>query len=104
MSLQKAWSRLAWVAVAALLVSCPREQKAPPGAPLSTIRELRERAQAGSDGERTIDLRGVVTFFDPAHGVAYVQDPTGAIAFDVGVLEVPVNTGDIVHLTAEDTQ
>jgi signal transduction histidine kinase len=70
----------------------------PPAAgPLTTLRELREVEQAAAGAERSVDVRGMVTYFDAEQGLVYLQDATGAAAVEVGV--APVVAGESVRLT-----
>jgi signal transduction histidine kinase len=93
-------SRLPWVLFAAVTLSCPREERRPQAAPLTTLHELKSFTRTAQGYDQPLEVQGVVTFFDAAHGVVYLQDASGALALDVGHLEAPVATGDLVVLTA----
>src|SRR5688500_12690153 len=93
-------ARSAGLALALTSLSCP-PGAAPPLAPsLNTIGEARALLSAPAFGQarRSVDLRGVVTYFDALHGVLYFQDQTGALTFAVGALEARVFTGEFVRL------
>src|SRR5262245_45080597 len=92
-------SRLPWLLLAAVTLSCPREERRPQAAPLTTLHDLKSFTRTAEGHDQPLEVQGVVTFFGATHGVVYLQDASGALAFDVGRLEVPVATGDLVLLT-----
>jgi signal transduction histidine kinase len=89
---------LAWLLAAAFL-SSPRTARQAPPAPLMAIRDVRAFLQTRRHDERRIDVRGIVTYFDADAKVIYMQDATGALAFEVGDLASPVAVGESVRLS-----
>ncbi len=90
-------TRLAWLLLAAVTVSCPVASRAPSRVTVTTLRELRELSGAADPSE--IELRGVITYSDTTRGVLYLQDETGAAIFEVGDLGASVEAGASVALS-----
>jgi len=82
-----------FVAISLLTSSCGTESQAPP-----TVLRIGELGPL-APGSRDIELRGVVTYFDARAGVLYLQDETGARAFEIGELAAPVVSGQSIALT-----
>jgi signal transduction histidine kinase len=76
--------------IAAFALSC-RKDDAPGRAVSTAVRDTRGGATTALGHD--IELRGVVTSFDAAAGVLYLQDDTGAQAFLVGNLGAPLVAG-----------
>src|SRR4051794_7774170 len=75
--------------VSVLSGACHKEAAPRPMA--YTLRALRSMlAKPGHGSDREVELRGIVTYFDAALGVLYLQDDTGAAALDVGNLGAPL--------------
>ena len=90
-------TRLSWLLLAAVTVSCPVASRAPSRVTVTTLRELRQLSGAADPCE--IDLRGVITYSDTKRGVLYLQDETGAAIFEVGDLGASVEAGASVALS-----
>jgi signal transduction histidine kinase len=92
--------RPAWLLSALMVLACRGNAARPPALSLTTLRDVEAfAAQPGTSGERTADVRGVVTYFDAERGRLYLQDDTAAAAVDVGELEAPVVAGARVSLS-----
>jgi signal transduction histidine kinase len=93
-------SRLLWLVLSAVTLSCPREERRPSAAPLTSLYDLKRFSRTVLGHDQPLEVHGVVTFFDAARSVVYLQDSSGALALDVGQLEATVATGDLVVLKA----
>jgi signal transduction histidine kinase len=91
-------ARLPCLLAALLAASCRRDGH-PPAPPLTSLHELRRALMAAESGERSVDVRGVVTYSDAAAGMLYLQGATGSAAIPVGEVGAPVVGGESVQLS-----
>jgi signal transduction histidine kinase len=86
----------ACVALAGALVSCRSDVTPPVSLSIGEVSRL-----AAQGVSREVELRGVVTYFDRTLGIVYVQDDSGAQAFEVGNPGAPLVRGQTVVLSGE---
>jgi hypothetical protein len=91
-------------ALLALLFLAPPAPAAKSGAPpILTIRELRALTPEQAAEGRPARITGVITFYDPARFLAFIQDETGGVYFnsrsDTNAPPPPLRIGDQVELT-----
>src|SRR5687768_1995815 len=77
-----------------VLASCRAESPAAPAVVL--IADLPRSAS----GPREVALHALVTYFDARAGVLYLQDPSGAQAFEIEELDAPVVIGQRIALAS----
>jgi len=90
--------RLRWLLPAVLALLCARDARTPPAEPLRSLREIRAFAQLEDREAREVDVEGVVTFFDAARGMLYLNDATGPAALVVGDAGASMQAGVVVSL------
>src|SRR5262245_39990525 len=90
-------ARLAWLLAWTAASGCVRTPET--HAPLTTLREVAARPRRTADA-CPVALRGTVTYFDRDAGLLYLQDSTGAMAFDVGNLGASLVSGQDVLVSA----
>jgi signal transduction histidine kinase len=78
-----------------------------PASVITTIRELRDLASGEAAEPRLVRVTGVITYYEPARSLAFIQDETGGAYFISGYNTsrprtrhtLPLRTGDEVELT-----
>jgi signal transduction histidine kinase len=73
--------------------------RVPAAPPVTTIESLRSLLGTPAARDRVVELLGFLTFVDRDRRVLYLQDRTGAMAFDVGNLEGLSGAREFVRLT-----
>lgn len=75
--------RSAWLAALMIVLAVSPRAKAAPAesgnAPLTTVAAIRSLTYAEAAQERPVRIKGVVTYYQPAEQMLYVQDGTGAV-------------------------
>jgi signal transduction histidine kinase len=84
---------MAGLLLALVLGSCRPDVAPPMSVPIGHVEQM---AAQGISSD--VELRGVVTYFDRTLGIVYLQDDTGAQAFEVGDPGAPLVRGQTVVL------
>jgi diguanylate cyclase (GGDEF)-like protein len=66
---------------------------------IRTITDLKHLTVAQASARLPVSIRGVVTYFDPAWGLLFVQDQTSAVFVNTSALGLQLKAGDLVDIS-----
>jgi signal transduction histidine kinase/CheY-like chemotaxis protein len=66
--------------------------------PITRVADIRRLTMEEASRHQRVHITGVVTYFDPAWAMLFVQDATGGIFVDVHGQDLTVSTGDVVDV------